>query len=63
MLYGGDPGGALRVFSRASAIATDMPGLYFLGEEFMYAAASATLPGSCRDARYLAGEILAASLL
>jgi putative flavoprotein involved in K+ transport len=42
-------------------VATDMPGLYFLGEEFMYAAASATLPGSCRDARYLAGQIAAAS--
>ncbi|MBT2594383.1 NAD(P)/FAD-dependent oxidoreductase [Arthrobacter sp. ISL-72] len=42
-------------------VSTDMPGLFFLGEEFMYAAASATLPGSCRDARYLAGRIPAAS--
>lgn len=38
-------------------VATDAPGLFFLGEEFMFAAASATLPGSCRDARYLAGRI------
>lgn len=38
-------------------VAVDSPGLFFLGQEFMYAAASATLPGSCRDARYLAGRI------
>lgn len=42
-------------------VATDMPGLFFLGEEFMYAAASATLPGSCRDARYLASRIPAST--
>ncbi|WP_052500586.1 flavin-containing monooxygenase [Arthrobacter sp. SPG23] len=41
-------------------VAADVPGLFFLGEEFMYCAASATLPGSCRDARYLAGKIPAA---
>ena len=44
-------------------VATDAPGLFFLGEEFMFAAASATLPGSCRDARYLAGRIPAAASL
>jgi putative flavoprotein involved in K+ transport len=38
-------------------VAVDSPGLFFLGQEFMYAAVSATLPGSCRDARYLAGRI------
>jgi len=38
-------------------VALDSPGLYFLGQDFMYAAASATLPGECRDARYLAGKI------
>lgn len=38
-------------------VALDSPGLFFLGQEFMYAAVSATLPGSCRDARYLAGKI------
>lgn len=31
-----------------------VPGLYFLGQESMYSAASATLPGIGRDARYLA---------
>ena len=38
-------------------MALDTPGLFFLGQDFMYAAASATLPGVCRDARYLAGKI------
>ena len=38
-------------------VALGSPGLFFLGQEFMYAAVSATLPGSCRDARYLAGKI------
>jgi hypothetical protein len=31
-----------------------VPGLYFIGLEFLYAAASATLPGVGRDARHLA---------
>ena len=38
-------------------VAPGSPGLFFLGQEFMYAALSATLPGTCRDARYLAGRI------
>jgi len=38
-------------------VALDSPGLFFLGQDFMYAAASATLPGECRDARYLAAKI------
>lgn len=38
-------------------VALDSPGLFFLGQKFLYAAASATLPGSCRDARYLARKI------
>jgi putative flavoprotein involved in K+ transport len=37
------------------------PGLYFLGNEFLYAAASETLPGICRDAAYLARQIEARS--
>lgn len=51
-------GGALPPQQRGVAAGT--PGLFFLGQEFMYAAASATLPGACRDARYLAGKIPAA---
>jgi putative flavoprotein involved in K+ transport len=38
-------------------VALDSPGLFFLGQKFQYAAASATLPGACRDARYLASKI------
>ncbi|MEK0155335.1 flavin-containing monooxygenase [Arthrobacter oryzae] len=53
-----DDDGRLR---QRRGVATDVPGLFFLGEEFMYAAVSATLLGSCRDARYLAGRIPAAS--
>lgn len=48
-------GGALPRQWRGVAVET--PGLYFLGQEFMYAATSATLPGVCRDARHLAGRI------
>lgn len=38
-------------------VALDSPGLFFLGQKFMYAVTSATLPGTCRDARYLAAKI------
>lgn len=48
-------GGALPRQRRG--VALDVPGLYFLGQEFLFAAASATLPGVARDARYLAGKI------
>ncbi|HEX5729159.1 NAD(P)/FAD-dependent oxidoreductase [Microbacterium sp.] len=36
-----------------------VPGLYLLGQEFLFAAASATLPGVRRDARYLASRLAA----
>lgn len=48
-------GGALPRQHRG--VALDVPGLFFLGQEFLYAAASATLPGAGRDARYLAAKI------
>lgn len=48
-------GGALPRQRRG--VALDTPGLFFLGQEFMYAAASATLPGAWRDARHLAARI------
>ena len=38
-------------------VALDTPGLFFLGQRFMYAEASDTLPGISRDARYLAGKM------
>ena len=55
-----DDGGRPR---QRRGVATDLPGLFFLGGEFMYAATSATLIGACRDARYLAGKIPAAASL
>ena len=42
-------------------IVESSPGLYFLGLEFQFAAASATLPGMCRDAEYLARHLDATS--
>ncbi|GAA3282648.1 NAD(P)/FAD-dependent oxidoreductase [Paenarthrobacter aurescens] len=38
-------------------VAGDVPGVYFIGQEFLFAAASATLPGVSRDARYLARRL------
>lgn len=38
-------------------VAHDVPGVYFIGQEFLFAAASATLPGVTRDARYLARRL------
>jgi putative flavoprotein involved in K+ transport len=50
LLHGGEP-------RQHRGVAQDAPGLYFLGQDFMYAAASATVTGSVRDARYLAAKI------
>ena len=49
-----DDGGMPRQYR---GVALDSPGLFFLGQDFMFAVASATLPGECRDARYLAAKI------
>ncbi|MBT2532029.1 NAD(P)-binding domain-containing protein [Arthrobacter sp. ISL-48] len=49
-----DDGGLPR---QVRGVALDSPGLFFLGQEFLYAATSATIPGTCRDARYLAGRM------
>ena len=38
-------------------VARSLPGLYFMGLEFQYAAASGVLPGIVRDARYVAQHI------
>jgi len=38
-------------------VVESVPGLYFLGLEFLYALASATIPGIGRDARYLAKRL------
>lgn len=42
-------------------IVDSVPGLYFIGQELMFSAASATLPGVGRDARYLAERISVAA--
>ena len=42
-------------------VARSVPGLYFLGLEYMFAEASSTLPGIGRDAAYLAKRISAES--
>jgi putative flavoprotein involved in K+ transport len=36
-----------------------LPGLYLLGKDFIFSAASDTLPGVCRDAKYLAKRLAA----
>ena len=36
-----------------------LPGLYLLGKDLIFAAASETLPGVCRDAKYLAKRLAA----
>jgi putative flavoprotein involved in K+ transport len=38
-------------------VVASMPGLYFIGLEFLYAATSAVLPGVGRDAGYIAKHI------
>jgi putative flavoprotein involved in K+ transport len=38
-------------------VVSAVPGLYMLGQEFLFAAASATLPGVRRDAKHLASRI------
>ncbi|MEV7605298.1 NAD(P)-binding domain-containing protein [Paenarthrobacter sp. NPDC089322] len=40
-------------------VSASVPGLYFIGQEFLFAAASATLPGVGRDARYVARHLTA----
>jgi putative flavoprotein involved in K+ transport len=42
-------------------VARSVPGLYFLGQEYLFAEASSTLPGIGRDAAYLARRISAES--
>lgn len=49
-----DDGGMPRQYR---GVALDSPGLFLLGQDFLYSVTSATLPGACRDARYLASKI------
>jgi putative flavoprotein involved in K+ transport len=39
-------------------VVASMPGLYFVGLEFLYAAASGVLPGIVRDAGHVARHVI-----
>jgi putative flavoprotein involved in K+ transport len=43
--------------TRSRGEVPSVPGLYLLGQEFLFSAASATVTGVCRDAKYLAGHL------
>ncbi|MFE5672873.1 flavin-containing monooxygenase [Agromyces sp. NPDC056523] len=51
-----DEDGTLR---QERGVVDGVPGLYAIGQDFMYAVTSATLPGACRDAAYLARRMRA----
>ena len=51
------PGVPARRPDQARGVVSAVPGLYMLGQEFLFAAASATLPGVRRDAKHLASRI------
>ncbi len=51
------PGVPTRRPDQARGVVSAVPGLYMLGQEFLFAAASATLPGVRRDAKHLASRI------
>jgi putative flavoprotein involved in K+ transport len=43
--------------AQSRGIVASVPGLYFLGQEFLFSAVSATVTGVCRDAKYLAAHL------
>ena len=43
--------------AQSRGVVPSVPGLYFLGQEFLFSAVSATVTGVCRDAKYLAGHL------
>ena len=53
------PGGPAQRPDQARGVVPAVPGLYLLGQEFLFSATSATLPGVGRDAKYLASRIAA----
>ena len=53
------PGAPSRRPDQVRGVVSAVPGLYLLGQEFLFAAASATLPGVRGDAKYLASRIAA----
>ncbi|MET4638421.1 NAD(P)-binding domain-containing protein [Mycetocola sp. 2940] len=53
------PGASAERPDQVRGVVSAIPGLYLLGQQFLYAATSATLPGVSRDAKYLASRIAA----
>ena len=53
------PGAPVQRPEHVRGVVSGVPGLYLLGQEFLFSAASATLPGVGRDAKYLASRITA----
>lgn len=43
--------------AQSRGIIPTIPGLYLLGQDFLFSAVSATVTGACRDAKYLAGHM------
>lgn len=55
------PGASAQRPDQKRGVVEAVPGLYLLGQQFLYAATSATLPGVRRDAKYLASRIAASN--
>jgi putative flavoprotein involved in K+ transport len=53
------PGLPPRRPGQTRGVVSAVPGLYMIGQEFLFAAASATLPGVARDAKHLASLLAA----
>ena len=53
------PGRSAKRPDQVRGVVSKVPGLYLLGQQFLFAAASATLPGVVRDAKHLASRISA----
>ena len=53
------PGASANRPDQVRGVVAAVPGLYLIGQEYLFAAASATLPGVRRDAKYLASRITA----
>ncbi len=52
------PGASAQRPTHVRGVVSAVPGLYLLGHEFLFSAASATLPGVRRDAKVLASRIV-----
>ena len=53
------PGASTQRPDQVRGVVSAIPGLYLLGQQFLFSVTSATIPGVRRDARYLASRIVA----